>query len=295
MSKTKKNLISSQWNQIETPKERAKVYGYTRVSTMMQKDDGVSLETQYKKIVDLCSYKNYDLARVYQDVISGGDIDRPELEKLREIVKCGDAVIICDLSRLSRNSFQALGLLKEFTEKKVRLICLNPDIDFSTPSGGMMFTVLVATHELERRNISVNVKTNMQRISKEGKLRGVPPFGWKFIGKNKDYEEVESQQETIKWIIKRYNEEKTCYSIAQELNKTGRNKVLMDNKPVDTIVKEPKFYAETIKRILIDHGIIEDKNGERKKISDRIISYHKKEGKDKKEGEEEKNDSEEDE
>ena len=41
----------------------------------------------------------------------------------------------------------------------------------------------------------------MQRLVREGKLRGRAPFGYKFVGKNLDFESVLEQQEVINIII----------------------------------------------------------------------------------------------
>jgi DNA invertase Pin-like site-specific DNA recombinase len=42
-----------------------------------------------------------------------------------------------------------------------------------------------------------NVKANLQQLSSVGKLRGPPPFGWRFISKEADFEEIPEQQAII--------------------------------------------------------------------------------------------------
>lgn len=40
-------------------------YGYIRVSTSMQKEDDISLDTQTKKISEYCTYRHFDLVNIY--------------------------------------------------------------------------------------------------------------------------------------------------------------------------------------------------------------------------------------
>lgn len=226
-------------------------YGYARVSTKEQMKDGISIETQHARIKGECEKRELKLEKIFTDAISGKDIEsRPQLLEMLSTVEKGDCIVFTDLSRLSRSTKDALTILEDMAEKGIKLICLAQDIDFTTPSGELMFTVLCAMHKLERRNIGANISTNMKRISQEGKLRAQPPIGWRFVGKDKDYEPVETQQELIKEIIKRYRSGKRMNKIARELNEEGENIKLMDNKPETERNKNkiPKFYCETIKK-----------------------------------------------
>ena len=146
MNKTKKNIKTQ-----KPEEEESKVaYGYTRISTDMQREDGISLETQDKRIVEYCGYKGLELKKIYKDVISGKSLDRPELQELNRIVVEGDRIIVTDLTRLSRDTEQALKLLREWKERGVKLQCLNPDVDFSTPIGKMMYSMMLVVAEMER-------------------------------------------------------------------------------------------------------------------------------------------------
>lgn len=246
--------------------------GYCRVSTTMQLD-GISLDTQQKRIKEYCTFKQLNLIKTYEDAgISAKNVDRPGLQQLIKEMQSGDSVIICDLSRLSRRTSDALQLFEDFKKRGVNFICLNPSIEFSTPIGQLMFTVLMAVHQLERENISSHVKANMNQLSREGKLRSRPPFGYKFIGKDLDLEPEPEQQKVIEKIKKLFGENNGYTKIAKILNEDGDNKCLNNNKRVPT-EKEPKFYAQTIKRIVADCGLIEAPD--RQKVEKRIISHRK--------------------
>jgi len=247
-----------------TTKPRA--LAYLRVSTTMQSEEGISLDTQLKKIQDYCSYKGFELFnKIYKDEgLSGKNMERPELKKLLDDVQKDDYVIIYELSRLSRNTRDALNILEQINNKGGFLICLNPDIDFSSPAGKMMYTVLSAFHQLERETTSQRVSMNMKNLSKQNLLRSRPPFGYKFISKDKPMIEDEEQQKVVKVIKEKYEELKNITAVTEYLNSNGYNKCFKK--------EGQKFYVQTVKNILSDYGVI---NTNRKKISDKFLDTRK--------------------
>ena len=251
--------------------------GYCRVSTVMQAEEGVSLETQRQRIMAHCQYKGYNFIKFYEDAgISGKNMERPALQELFQEMLPGEGIVVASLSRLSRNTKDALNMFEEFKGRGVKFICLDPEIDFTSAVGELMFTILMAVHKLERDNISKHVSANMQRLSAEGKLRGKPPFGYKFVSKDTPYAEVPEQMAIRDKIIKLHKEGLGYTKIADRLNTDGDNRVLNMNKQA-TSNKISIFYAQTIKRILTDNGLVEKKGvtSDRKSIEERIISHRK--------------------
>lgn len=122
----------------------------------------------------------------------------------------------------------------------------------------------------------MHVSNNMQRLSKEGKLRSRAPFGYKFVGKDRDLEPEPSQQAVIEKIKLMHAANMKLAQIAKELNTKGDNLVLLNNKKTLPEHKIPLFYAQTVKRILQDQGIIPLANPDnRVSLEQRIISHHK--------------------
>lgn len=247
--------------------------GYTRVSTNTQKEDGVSLETQYFQIKAYCTYKNLELVKVYEDAgISGKNmIERPALLEMLKDIQEGDYIIFADLSRIARDTKDMIIIHETITAKKANMVCLSPDIDMSTPAGEMMMKVLATLHQYERQMTSQKVSDNLKRISVEGKLRSKPPFGWKNVGKDKDFEEVPEQQLVIKYCIEAHKVGHSFYKISEYLNSHGFAQVFNLNKKKPC--KNPQFRCNVVRRILIDAGSIEDP--ERKLVETRILSHHK--------------------
>lgn len=241
-------------------------YGYIRVSTTMQKEDGISLDTQTKRIKDYCEYKKYELKQIYSDAgKSGGTMDRLALKEILDIINKGNYIIVAELSRLSRNTKDALSILDIIKKKGGYLVSLNPDIDFSSAIGEMMYTILSAFHQLERKQIAERVSLNMKNLSKQQLLRPKPPFGYKFISKDEDFIIDDDQQNVKNIIIDLFNNGNNYNKIANTLNSQGLNKCLSND---DTQL----FYAQTIKNILADENLIISK---RKLIKDKFLKTRK--------------------
>lgn len=245
--------------------------GYARVSTEKQKKEGVSIETQQKAIQAFCGYRNLDLIEpIYTDeAYSGKNTDRPAFQKLLKDIQPGEYLVVYQLSRFSRNTKDALNLLEVIEkEKKAIFVCMDPEIDLSKAFGRMLFSVLMAFYQLERDNFAKLVTVNMTRLSLEGKLRTRPPYGYRFVGKDRDLEENPDQQEVILKICRLFQEGTNIHQITKILN-----------EDVDLIESRSGkiFYGEQVKKVLIDHGLRQPNQSlaKRKPLVEKITSCHR--------------------
>ena len=84
------------------PKENMPVFGYVRVSTDNQLDN-YSIEEQTERIESYCKAKGWTLLHIYTDGgYSGGNTNRPALQKMLEAIQRGEAsaVVVYKLDRL---------------------------------------------------------------------------------------------------------------------------------------------------------------------------------------------------
>lgn len=250
--------------------------GYCRVSTQQQVDEHMSLFTQQKRIENYCEENGFELGRVYVDAaISGQKMDRPEFNKMIGGLKTGETIIVCELSRFSRNMKNAVETFAKFEEMGVNFISLNPPLDLSTPEGKALLKYGSILSQVEE-SLSEQVSSSMMALSAEGKLRSRPPFGWKFVSKGEDLAKVPEQQAVIEKIKRLYATKPSYTGIAKKLNEEGDNLVLEANKKTQK-VKTPLFHAQTIKRILIDEGLVVDEKMQRPPLEQRIKSNYKQE------------------
>jgi DNA invertase Pin-like site-specific DNA recombinase len=157
-------------------------YGYCRVSTELVAQE-TSLDVQETRIRLYCEQHGHTLVRIYKESISGKDTKRAQLQRLLEDVKSGELVVVTDVSRLSRSTVDGLQLIERFQKQRVGFISISQQYDTTTPLGEVILTVQLSFNQYERKQTALKVSGAMQTLSTQGKLRGRPPFGWKFAGK----------------------------------------------------------------------------------------------------------------
>src|SRR3989344_6989933 len=145
---------------------------YTRVSTI---DKGQTLEQQELPLIEYCKKENWEY-EVFKDFASGSKESRPELDKMMQRIrnKEFDGVMIYRLDRLGRSLKHLLQLVEEFSNKKIRFICLTQNIDTSTAQGMFFFQILGAAAEFERQLIRERIKDKLDYLKSTGKLLGRP-------------------------------------------------------------------------------------------------------------------------
>ena len=132
------------------------VAGYGRVSTIAQ-IEGTSLDEQRKRIKEKCKAEKFKLVDCYFDEgVSGGSRERPELERLYEDAKAGkfEAILFTKLDRLGRSSRDVLNLFYEFKELDIKLICIDePAVNTQGKMGNVMLGIISTFAQLEHDTI----------------------------------------------------------------------------------------------------------------------------------------------
>ena len=119
-------------------------FGYARVSTKLQVTDGNSLESQEQQLTDAGA------SIIYKDAFTGTKSERPELDKLKEILIPGDKIIVTKLDRLARSTEDGLALVKEWNANNITVHVINMGCIDNTPTGKLILTVMLAFAEFER-------------------------------------------------------------------------------------------------------------------------------------------------
>jgi DNA invertase Pin-like site-specific DNA recombinase len=90
------------------------------------------------------------------------------LEYLRE----GDKLIVTKIDRLARSVKDLHNIASELEERGIGLVFLKEQIDFSTPAGKLMFSMLGAIGEFEKDLINERTSEGRERAKKQGKHMG---------------------------------------------------------------------------------------------------------------------------
>ena len=147
-----------------------KVVLYCRVSTKDQ-----NCERQISELKEIVSNHNYHVVDEYIDTgFSGSLKNRPELDRMMKdaFSKKFEMVMTLELSRIGRSTKNLLEIVEKLKEKDINLFIANQQIDTSTPSGSMFFTIASAFATYERDLIRERVISGLQSAKKKGKVLG---------------------------------------------------------------------------------------------------------------------------
>ena len=221
-----------------------RVFGIARVSTDDQaKKRGEGLDHQKEVLQNWVKSKSslhapqeWKLVEVY---VENEDLDgkrkgrtatkregRHGLAKALELarLKVIDVVVVTKLDRLARNVTDYLDISREFNENEVALVCLDLDIDTSTPDGQMIMRNHASLAQWQAERIAQYSIETVQRHLEQGRPIGPPPVGYR---KGKDANdkttfEIDSvYKKHVLFIDKVYQREKSIYKVVDELNRSG--------------------------------------------------------------------------
>ena len=164
------------------------IYGYVRVSTLQQANEGESLDTQLRQIQSYSVLKGFEIPPenfITEKGVSGSlEFERrPEGSKLFNQLIAGDALIFSKLDRAFRNTRNALNTLHELKQRgiSVHFIDLGGDVT-NDGIGSVIFTILSAFATFERERIATRIREVKQVQKSEGKfLGGFTRFGYKVV------------------------------------------------------------------------------------------------------------------
>jgi DNA invertase Pin-like site-specific DNA recombinase len=147
---------------------------YARVSTVNHGQD-VSMQT--RDLEQFAKARGWRLIDSYLDVgISGSKDKRPQLDRLMADAhkRRFDIVIVWRFDRFARSVSHLLRALETFNALGVAFVSLSEQMDTTTPTGKMIFTVLGAVAELERSLIVERVRAGLRNARAKGKTLGRP-------------------------------------------------------------------------------------------------------------------------
>lgn len=158
------------------------IYGYVRVSTAKQADEGDSLGAQERTLKGYAMMKGIDEPHIYVETGVSGSIkfsERPQGAKLLALLQPGDSIIVPKLDRAFRSALDALevfGKLKAMPAH-LHMIDLGGDV-MADGMSKLVFTILAAVAEGERDRIRERVIDSVRdRRARNVYLGGIIPWG----------------------------------------------------------------------------------------------------------------------
>ena len=160
-----------------------KVVILARVST-----DKQDYQRQILELTDYCSKVGWEIVKVFANKVSGAKKteERPEVLEMLSYVKEHDIKRVCclEVSRLGRNTLEALKVIQMLNDNKVSLFIKNYNLETLNPDGtpnpvaSLITTILLEVASMERRTILERVNSGrnqyIAKCRKEGIKMGRP-------------------------------------------------------------------------------------------------------------------------
>jgi site-specific DNA recombinase len=157
--------------------------GYVRVSTEEQ-TEGHSLDAQRREIGRYCERHEFELVRIYADEGVSAHTEkierRPQLVALLEDAgrREFDVVIVHTIDRWARNVGVQRQALQRLGEANVGFASVTENIDFTTPAGKLMLTMIGGVSEFFSDQLAVHVSKGQRERAESGLPVGSVPFGY---------------------------------------------------------------------------------------------------------------------
>ncbi|RZM08194.1 MAG: recombinase family protein [Pedobacter sp.] len=135
--------------------------GYARVYTQ---DQNLALQ--------LDALNAAGCAKIYQEKASGYKTESPELNRLLEIIRKGDTLMIWKLDRLGRSLNHLIEIVTQLEGQHVGLVSLNDPIDTTTAQGRLVFRIFASLAEFEREVIRERTLAGLASTHRRGQLLG---------------------------------------------------------------------------------------------------------------------------
>lgn len=140
-----------------------------------------TLQNHRTRLIDFCHHKGYGF-KIFEEVVSGGKRDiaeRPELEKLLKRINEFDAILVIEISRLSRDTF-----ISEIVKQKVidfEKLILTPEhtYDLKDSNDVLMYSFKSIIDAHDREVIGKRIKFNKLEMARRGlNASGSVPLGY---------------------------------------------------------------------------------------------------------------------
>ena len=159
-----------------------KVVILARVST-----DKQEYQRQITELTEHCRKKDWEVVRIFANKVSGAKFneDRTEIQELIEFVKTNQIqrVVCLEISRMGRNTLEALKVIQLLNKHKVSLYVKNYNLETIVngkvnPVASLICTILLEIAQMERLTIKERMasgrKQYIEKCRREGIKMGRP-------------------------------------------------------------------------------------------------------------------------
>ena len=103
----------------------------------------------------LFSERNIKIDKIFEEKISGKNMNRPEFKQMMDWIREGDVLYIESFSRLARNTRDLLDIVEKLKNKSVKLVSLKENFDTATPQGKLMLSLFASLYAVSYTHLTL--------------------------------------------------------------------------------------------------------------------------------------------
>jgi site-specific DNA recombinase len=201
---------------------------YTRVSTNQGlEQDFNSLDAQHdasQAYIRSQAHAGWTLLRTkYEDGgFSGGDTDRPALQRLLDDVRAGkvDVIVVYKVDRLTRSLADFAKLVELFDKHNVSFVSVTQQFNTTTSMGRLTLNVLLSFAQFEREVTSERIRDKIAASKRKGLwVGGMIPLG--YDTKDRKISVNEAEADRVRTIFRSYLRLGSLGLLMADLRKQG--------------------------------------------------------------------------
>lgn len=153
---------------------------------------------------------------------SGGNMERPALQRLLEDVKSGKVqmVVVYKIDRLSRSLMDFAKMAGVFEEYGASFTSVTEQFSTASAIGRLHLNIILSFAQFERENSRERVLDKVAASKKKGMwMGGFPPLGYNVV--NRKLEVNADEAETVRFIYRRYAETHSILQVVKDLHQRG--------------------------------------------------------------------------
>jgi DNA invertase Pin-like site-specific DNA recombinase len=194
-----------------TPRSRVRCAIYTRVSTDQGlEQDFNSLDAQHdaaQAYISSQAHAGWTLLRTKYDDggFSGGNTDRPALQRLLHDVRAGkiDVIVVYKVDRLTRSLADFAKLVELFDQQNVSFVSVTQQFNTTTSISRLTLNVLLSFAQFEREVTSERIRDKISASKRKGLwVGGMAPLGYDTKGRKITVNEAEAKR--VRTIFRSY-------------------------------------------------------------------------------------------
>jgi site-specific DNA recombinase len=201
---------------------------YTRVSTDQGlEQDFNSLDAQYdasQAYIRSQVHAGWTLLKAKYDDggFSGGNTDRPALQRLLNDVRAGrvDVIVVYKVDRLTRSLADFAKLVELFDQHNVSFVSVTQQFNTTTSMGRLTLNVLLSFAQFEREVTSERIRDKIAASKRKGLwVGGMAPLG--YVTKDRKITVNEAEAERVRTIFRSYLKLGSLNLLMADLRKRG--------------------------------------------------------------------------